>query len=265
MNSESERLSAITTGSQTSVSSSPREANTRAFRECDIKSDSSSTPEGSQVSEWEGRSSTTISDTTSFHGEGSSFINLILALQRDGNIPIGDLTIAKHLIAEAIQSRAQRTENINFFGEPRRLVDTGFTDSFPQPSKSQAGCNIPCPPLKSWAESSVVCAEDLRDGKRLDCKQNEQNTESPGKPRAGYSGLCASLQSGAESSALCAEDSSDGIRLDCIKENEQSTTSAGNEERSTSMSSAVSSAGSVIQLAGRGLENICELTTWRKN
>lgn len=270
MNSESERLSAITTGSQTSVSSSPVEANNRAFRECDIKSDSSSTPEGSQVSEWEGRSSTTISDTTSFHGEGSSFINLILALQRDGNIPIGDLTIAKHLIAQAIQSRTQRTENINFFGEPRRPVDTGLTDSFSQPSESpslepQVGCNSPCPPLKSWAESSVVCAEDLRDGKRLDCKPKEQNTESPGKPRAGYSGLCASLQSRAESSALCAEDSSDGIRLDCIKENEQSTTSAGNEERSTSMSSAVSSAGSIIQLAGRGLKSICELTTWRNN
>jgi hypothetical protein len=270
INSESERLSAMTNGSQTSVSSSPREANTRAFRECDIKSDSSSTLEVSQVSEWEGRSSTTISETTSFHGEGSSFINLILALQRDGNIPMGDLTIAKHLIAEAIESRRQRVENINFFGEPSSLVDTGLTDSFPQPSESpslepQADCNSPHPPLKSRAESSVVCAEDLRDGTILDCKQNEQNTKSAGEPQAGCSSPCAPLQSRAESSALCSEDLRDGIRLDCIKQNEKNMKSAGNEERSTSTSSAVSSAGSIIQLAERGIKSICELTTWRKN
>jgi hypothetical protein len=223
MNSESEWLPDMTTGSQEPASFIPRQANSPAFQGCDIKSDSASTSGGFQVSEWEGQYSTTISETTFFHGEGSDCINIVLALQRDGNIPIEESVIAKHLKAEAMENRRLIIENTSFCREPSIPAGIGLPDSIPPSydspsSEPQAGCISPHAPRQNKAESNAVCAEDSRDSIRLDCKQNEKNTKS-----------------------------------------------GANEESCIRMTSAVASAGSIIQVAGRGLKSICELTMWRKN
>lgn len=202
----------------------PREANTPAFQEYSIKSDSSSPPGGSQVSEWEGHSSNAIGETTPFHGEleGSDSIKQhVSTLQWESNDPIEDSVNAKCLMAEAIQNISLMKGNTSFCEEPCIPVGTGLPDSIPPLSESLSsepqpgGCNSPLAPLQIRAESFPLCAEDLRQGIGLDCKRNEQDTSS-----------------------------------------------AGNEEKTVS---AVSSAGSIIQVAGRGLKSICELKMWKKN
>jgi hypothetical protein len=125
-------------------------------------------------------------------------------------------------MSEAMQSMRLMKENANFCGEPSIHGGTlGLPDSIPPPSDSptsepQAVYNGPLvDPIQSKAESSV---ENLRHGVRLDCEQNDQNTNS-----------------------------------------------SGNEDRSTSMTPVISSAGSIFEFAGRGIKSIRELTKWRKD
>jgi hypothetical protein len=142
MSTGTEWLPSMTTGSRPSVSFSPyREANSPAFQEYNsIISDSSSTPGGSQVSETEGQSSNTISDTTSFHGEleGSDFIKQhVSTLHRESNDPIEDSVHAEYLMSEAMQNMRLMKENANLCGEPSIHGGTlGLPDSIPPPSDS---------------------------------------------------------------------------------------------------------------------------------
>lgn len=231
MNYENEWLPSMTTGSRASANFSPfREANSPTFLEfTTIKSDSSSGPGGSQVRENEGQSSKAMIDTTLFHGELAE-CNFIKQhdsiLQRESNNPIEEISVnAETLMAETMQNMRLKKEMTGFCREISIHGDTvGIPDSIPPMSKS------PGPELEAGYNSSLV-----------DSLQSKSR---------------------AESSAFCGEDLRHGIQLDC-KQNEQSTSVAGYEERS--LTSAVSSPESIVQIAARVLSSICEPTKWRKN
>jgi hypothetical protein len=233
----------------------PREANSPAFQEYSVKSDSSSPPGGSQVSEWEGQYSNAIGETMSFHGEleGSDFIKQHVSTpRRESNDPIEDSVNAECLIAEAMQNVSLMKENTSFCEESNDpiedLVNTecSIAEAMQNVSlmkENTSFCEEPCIPAGTGLPNSTPPFE---------VPSSEPRT-------GGWNSPLAPLQRRAECSAFCAEDLRQGIRLDC-KPIEQNTSSAGNEEKTNS---AVSSAGSIMQVAGRGLKSICEI--WRKN
>ncbi|XP_057865798.1 uncharacterized protein LOC131073390 [Cryptomeria japonica] len=203
------------------------------FQDYSNKSDSSGTPQGSQVSELEGQFSNMISEYSSRADscqlERSEYVKQSLSsLQSEEYMSIGNTTNAETLqnmrenklfCKEVIRSSETATNQNSScsisFG--RELLDSVSTQLEPPLKESEATCNIPLAPspLQSLPQESVVCSKTSQDETRLDSKQSEQNTKS-----------------------------------------------AVNEEGN--VHTIVSPAESIIQVAGRGLKSIYDFSIWRK-
>ncbi|GLJ50211.1 hypothetical protein SUGI_1068710 [Cryptomeria japonica] len=196
------------------------------------KSDSSSTPQGSQFSEWDDQFSNTVSDLSiranSHQLEGSACIKQSLSrLQSEGNIPIRNAayveallnmrenkSICKEVTGVSETANSQDAScRTSFGGEVSNFVSSKSEQPF---MELKVHSNVLVSPLQSLLpQESVVSTESLQDT-RLDYKQPEQNAKG-----------------------------------------------VVNEE--TNVHSIVSPAEAIMQVAGKGLKSLYDFSMWKKS